>query len=366
MKLHYVEPLMGCDPEFFFSTKRGRIIGSEKIIPKGGLKLSDSNKSKVIIDGVQAELNPQADTCRQRLAANITACFCKVRDELAKNKSIKADFSQTIKISKKELNSLAPESRVFGCAPSKNIHNPNSKIAVRDASKYPYRSGGGHIHIGVRDEDYTGNAYYVNMNKAIRNPNKLVPMLDIIVGNTCVLIDRDPGNIERRKVYGKAGEFRTPKHGLEYRTLSNFWLQNYQLMSFVIGLARLSVLIVSNSNKKCNFERKIRSRVNMREITKAINTNDFDLALKNFKRIKRVLKEIVPMQSGTESSNWPLNEKNIKDFEFFVSQGKDHYFKEDPLKHWTTLGNDGNRKIGWEDFLERSVKPERELVLKAK
>jgi hypothetical protein len=356
---------MGCDPEFFFSTKRGRIIGSEKIIPKGGIKTL--NSSKVIIDGVQAELNPEADTCRQRLANNITMCFNKVKAELAKNKTYKADFRQTIKVTKKELDSLAPESRVFGCMPSKNIHTPNSKIAVRDASKYPYRSGGGHIHIGIRENSNgsTSNSY-LKMNEAIKNPKRLVPMLDIIVGNTCVLIDRDPGNIERRQVYGKAGEFRTPKHGLEYRTLSNFWLQNYQLMSLVIGLARTAVLIISNSNKKCNFERKIRSRVNMHQITKAINNNDFDLALKNFKRIKKVLKEIVPMQSETDRSNWPLNEKNIKDFEFFISKGKENWMKQDPLKHWTTLGNDNNKKIGWEDFLEKTIRPERELALKAK
>ena len=29
--------------------------------------------------------------------------------------------------------------------------------------------------------------------------------------------------------------------GLEYRTLSNFWLQSYQLMSLMLGMVRFSV-----------------------------------------------------------------------------------------------------------------------------
>ena len=64
-----LKPLMGnvgitfgCDPEFFFSSSKGEIIGSEKIINREtGLQQEDrfgNNCSKFTVDGVQAELNP--------------------------------------------------------------------------------------------------------------------------------------------------------------------------------------------------------------------------------------------------------------------------------------------------------------------
>ncbi len=346
--------MLGCDPEFFF--KKGKsIIGAEKIIPKKGLASDYNSNSKIIIDGVQAELNPRASNCREILAREIQGCFITLANKLKKTKGIKTDFTQTITISKKALNELAPASRQFGCAPSKNIHNPKSKIAIKDASKYKYRSAGGHIHLGVHNRfDTIGLA----VDKALKTPEKLVPILDIIVGNTCVLIDRDEGNIERRKVYGRAGEFRTPAHGLEYRTLSNFWLKDYRLMSFVMGLARFAVLIVANSTPKNNIEKKFISRIRMKDIENAINNNDFELASKNFKRIKGIIKAITPNESkNIQYHHFPLSNQNLNHFEFFIKKGINHWIEKDPIKHWTNTSS-YYPSLGWEQFLANTVQDE--------
>jgi len=356
--LPQVKIYLGSDPEFFFNDGE-KTIGSEKIIPKEGL-LAGYSSSKIVIDGVQAELNPGAQTCRESMASEFKQCFKAIQTTLKEHKGIKADFSQTIEITKTELDSLDPGSRVFGCMPSKNIHNPRAKIAVRDATKYPYRSAGGHIHIGVLPEqNYGAKALVRKINKAIKDPKRLVPILDIIVGNTCVMIDRDPGNIERRKVYGKAGEFRTPKHGLEYRTLSNFWLQNYKLMSLVMGLARMAVMICSTNSKTNRIEAKIKRAVKMRDITKAINENDFNLAFRNFRKIKRILASVTPHTDRLDYSFFPLTAKTMDDFEFFALKGKDNWIKEDPIKHWTTLNEQNNPMIGWEKFLINTVHADR-------
>ena len=69
--------VIGCDPEFFFA-KKGKIIGAEKVLPEDGLKYVPSwgeSKSKIIIDGVQAELNPRPNSCRASLADEISQCF---------------------------------------------------------------------------------------------------------------------------------------------------------------------------------------------------------------------------------------------------------------------------------------------------
>ena len=360
-RLEYYPVTLGCDPELFF-TKGGKVIGSEKVIPIEGLVPIDkyggaSKGSKIVRDGVQAELNPQAKTCRVFLSQEISLCFQKLLETMKEKNDpeLNIDFTQTIKIDKEELASLSPENQILGCSPSKNAYNKRNFLSVKNGSKYYYRSAGGHIHLGKISPSYGGDA----VNNALDNHKTLIPLLDIVLGNTCVLLDRDPGNIQRRKVYGRAGEYRTPKHGVEYRTLSNFWLRNYQLTSFVMGLARETVLILANSNKKHNYAKEIIKAVKRTEIKRAINKNDFDLALSNFQKIEPILSEITRKE---DKYNFPLTKGNIKEFLFFAQKGLDFWFNEDPLKHWTqpNIAATG----GWESFLDRKVHPimEKELV----
>jgi hypothetical protein len=183
--------------------------------------------------------------------------------------------------------------------------------------------------------------------KTYLDPDKVIPVLDIIVGNTCVLIDRDPGNIERRKVYGRAGEYRVPTHGLEYRTLSNFWLRSYQTMSFVLALTRFGVSIANSPEAR----EKLMSLVNMEDIQDAINNNDAKLAQKNFNKIKKFI-------SGRFDNGYsgPLSGNHLAQFEFFVEKGLDHWFKEDIMQHW--LHHNYRERYGWENFLMFTVAPQ--------
>ena len=47
-----------------------------------------------------------------------------------------------------------------------------------------------------------------------------------MIGLPAVLIDTDK---QRRKLYGKAGSMRHKDYGVEYRTVSNFWLSSQEL-----------------------------------------------------------------------------------------------------------------------------------------
>lgn len=363
---------LGADPEFFFKTVDGKTVGSEKFIPIGEKGLGTlgplpayytaeekaaaiRTQSKVIVDGVQAELNPQEATCRQTVAGNITACMRKIKETLAANgKGIVADFRQsTVDVTAEELASLNENSRKFGCAPSQNAHDAKATITV-DPEKYLKRSAGGHIHLSIYG-NVTGSvtktlheAVFVERHKDV------VRILDIILGNTSVLMDRDPGNIERRKNYGYAGEYRLPKHGLEYRTLSNFWLQGVPLQSFVMGMARQAVEIVCDIQKPSAYEALIEA-VDMADIVKAINTNDFDLALSNWNKIEPIMLQITPA-----NGRYCIDRKTIERFAHFIarikSDGMQYWLPTDPLVHWTDA-NDG-RYWGFQAFLEKFVQPD--------
>lgn len=343
-------PYMGCDPEFFIRNK-GEVVGAEKLLPKGGLTVahgSNSNLSKFIIDGVQAELNPRPNTCREGLAAEISRCMMVLQDTL-KSKGMTADFSQAVEIKAKELDTLSDDAKKFGCAPSLATYDAGIKIESVDPTKYLTRAAGGHIHIGL---DKTS--------MAIKEAEKTVRLLDIICGNTCVLMDRDKGNIERRKLYGRAGEYRLPKHGLEYRTPSNFWLTAIPLMSIVFGLARLAVQLSYHNNRE-QYYKAITGAVKEKDIINAINNNDFDLAMKNFMKVEQILCEIVP-----DTAQHVITIGTIHDFYHFIDRiyhhGLSYWFKSDPITHWTT----GNGTYGARSFLLGAVHDDKVIEDKKK
>lgn len=365
-KLSFLSLSFGCDPEFFFRDANG-VVGAENILPASGLEYNPGSlgktdgantvkgqmlNSKIIIDGVQAELNPRPNTCRANLGNEISCCFQKLVEHMKDKKQVSVDFSQTVSLTEEDFDKLSDNSKKLGCMPSKNAHNNGrvGKITV-NPDVYRTRSAGGHIHCG---NAYEKSSYakedYEKSNDVLQNPVRFVEMLDILVGNTCVLLDRDPGNIERRKVYGKAGEFRTPPHGVEYRTLSNFWLKSYQLMSLVMGLTRHAFIIVANDR-----DGEFKSLVNMRDIAEAINKNDFDLALSNFNKIKQLLLDVT-LDQNTE--HYCIRSGNILLFEHFVKKGIDYWFKQDPVTHWCEMPEGHNTGFG--TFLATTVKQDLE------
>lgn len=296
----------GTDPEAFFS-KDDRIIGSEKLIPKYGLR---NAHGKIVRDGVQFEFNPRSERTVKELGANISGLFAKLQDRLKRNNGIGLDFNGLVEVDRAELDSLEPRSRILGCMPSFNIYG--AKPIMVNPIEYRKRSSGGHLHIGLPK----------NL-MALRR--KLVPLCDILVGNTCVLLDRDPGAAERRENYGRAGECRFPEHGLEYRTTSNFWLRDYTLMSFVFGMTNMAVSVYSDAvaGNKDAWE-ALTKVVKLETFVKAINTNDFALAMRNFKRIVPVLQKHLP------KTGFPLSPDTVETFMGLAQnvreQGLEGYF----------------------------------------
>jgi hypothetical protein len=92
-----------------------------------------------------------------------------------------------------------------GCDPDFNIWVRKQNIAP-DFRATPLRSAAGHIHIGG------------DMDR-----EKMVKAMDLFAGIPSVLMDEDT---LRKSLFGKAGCFRHKPYGVEYRTLSNFWLKD--------------------------------------------------------------------------------------------------------------------------------------------
>lgn len=326
--LNAVSRTWGTDPEAFFS-KGGQIIGSEKLIPEKGIVV-DRYAGKIVRDGVQFELNPTAGSV-ETVGANIAKMYHKLTNILSNNPGVSVDFNGVVEVSRKELQSLTPRSRVLGCMPSYNVYG-EFPITV-DPVKYRKRSSGGHIHVALYGAEHESR-------------RRAVPLFDIMVGLFSVLVDRDPGAAERRKNYGRAGEFRLPNYGLEYRTTSNFWLRDYVLMTFVFGMSNLALAVsldkLANSG---NAYTELGTILDIDKVRDAIDTNSYPKAV-------RIVKKLIPWFQkyvGT-SGVFPLNANTIPTFLRFTEQVQDEgieqfFTTQDILQRWQ------NKRIPFVQFI---------------
>lgn len=322
-------PQFGSDPEGFFQ-KAGQIIGSEKLIPSRGI---NTYSGRIVRDGVQFELNPLSGTIED-LGRNISGLFGTLQRRLKQYPGVSICFDGLVEVSEAELNSLSPATRILGCNPSYNAY-ADRPINV-DPVLYRKRSSGGHIHIGTQDKNF------------MRDRRHAAYAFDIIVGNTCVLLDRDPGAAERRENYGRAGEFRLPSHGFEYRTTSNFWLRNYSLMSLTFGLAQIAYdLTFQSLNGNQKIWNDLAAKVDIEKIVKAVDTNDYKLAQKNFKRLVPFLKKQLPKEG------FVLTPKNLDGLVEFAEnaerKGIERFFPtEQIVDNWVN-----GQRVPFNEFVER-------------
>ena len=258
---------LGSDPEFFF-VKKKEMVPSKDVVPeKTGEGWSRSPKW-VIRDGFQGELNPASDTCRQSAGSMIALALIEAKS-LADKSGHSISFKMGHVVSDKQWKRATKEEKRFGCSPTMNIYSPRSRIVT--GMRERFRAAGGHVHFSL-------------MENQKENLSRLVAVMDIVVGNTCVMIDRDPNNARRRKIYGRAGEYRVKSYGMEYRVLSNFWLRSYTLWSLVSQLGRNAISI-----EKSGMSEELIARFDMRKIRRAINNNDIVLARENFEILKQFL-----------------------------------------------------------------------------
>lgn len=292
---------MGGDPEFFIE-KNGKIVPAEIIERKYPEIFVRTQKNRyglkryqthLIKDGIALEMNFIPSFCREIVAGRVYSGFEKLSPLL--RDGYKVSKKSYIKIPKRYMESLNFDSLNFGCKPSNNVYIGNNLRPEENPFNFPYRSAGGHIHFGFT------NATQIQQQALTERKNLLIKGLDVVVGNTAVLIDKDIINKERRKVYGKAGEYRDTSYGIEYRTLSNFWLWSESLMSLIFGLAREVVYMVADDNE--NLINELLKLVDQDRVREAIDTNNVEMAYHNYNQIKDYLIEHAERQTKKDWKN---------------------------------------------------------------
>ena len=147
-----------------------------------------------------------------------------------------------------------PLAKEFGCDPDINAYTGViNEVNAADAGNL--RTCGGHVHVSYSEKDDWDTSR-----------QELIQWMDVFLGLPSVLIDKDK---ERRTLYGKAGAYRHKEYGVEYRSLSNFWVQSDEMIKWVYEQAHRahSALIDGALNSEYYYR-----------VMKAINTSDPVLA----------------------------------------------------------------------------------------
>ena len=224
---------IGSDPEFFIK-RRNKLVSAVPIIP-GTKHDPDVTESGAMLqhDNVAVEFATPVANSKEEFVDAIGIAMKEVRAALPKGHKIEAIPSA--KFNKNELQT--EEAQKFGCEPDFNCWSV-SMNPEPDQSDPRFRSAGGHIHVGfVKD---SGNDFLLDFDGKLL----MTKMMDTFHGIISVLLDNSKAAIARRVLYGKAGCHRPKDYGIEYRTLSNFWLKSPQLVMLMHHLTEDCLSII--------------------------------------------------------------------------------------------------------------------------
>jgi hypothetical protein len=252
---------IGADPELFFE-RDGKVISAEGMIggDKYNPKLIDKKGHAVLEDNVMAEFNIPPAKSKEDFVNSIEYVK-EYLSEVARMNDASLNFSASAILPKKYLKTR--QALEFGCMPDFNYYAKSMNDSP--SSNSTMRTCGGHIHIGFKDPSQ-------------EKSEDMVLAMDATIGLKSLSIDTDD---KRREMYGKAGSFRFKEFGVEYRTLSNFWIASEELVNWAYEETMKAVELVNSGGIE---EVKKYSD----SIEEAINTNNRELAKNLLEKFKQI------------------------------------------------------------------------------
>lgn len=211
---------VGADPEVFLF-KDGNPVSAVGLVPGTKANPFKVDKGAVQLDGMAAEFNIDPAKSPEEFNENIQAVLSTLKSMVGEhnlNAIPTAHFGA-------EMIAAQPDSaRELGCEPDYNAYTRQEN--PRPNGNAPFRTGAGHVHIGwTSDADPFSEAHF-------NDCRMLAIQLDSWLGLPAMMFDKDT---TRRELYGDWGAFRPKPYGMEYRVLSNAWLQSPELITWVFN-----------------------------------------------------------------------------------------------------------------------------------
>lgn len=258
---------IGTDPELFLrDTRTGAatpvcgLIGGTKDSPIPMEGMADGYA--VQEDNVMLEFNIPATTSANRFARRVDDGLRYIR-QLVRTSLPNHDLDTgacSRLFSFEDLSSR--QAMVFGCSPDFNAHEqgqpwPTVKPVALEDQGGAWRFAGGHVHLGYESEvpEFVAAAF-----------------ADVYLGLPSVSLDQQG---LRRTLYGQAGRYRPTSYGIEYRTLSNFWIWDTMLAQDIGTRAlRLGYMLEERQDEL----QRLYAEIPWSDVRDAINTENEEKA----------------------------------------------------------------------------------------
>lgn len=214
--------LLGADPEVF--VKKAGVFVSGHTFPCGTKERPRLIRTGAVqVDGMALEFNVKPSRSKAEFVGNVVRVFNDLNKIVAKaDPEAELVVIPTANFGSDYIQSMPEDVRQLGCNPDHNAYTKLPNPAPN--GDLPFRTGAGHVHVGFTENaDVTDYDHYSLC-------CALSTQLDYYLGLPS--LDWD-GDSQRRQLYGKAGAFRPKSYGMEYRTLSNAWVADKKLMSYV-------------------------------------------------------------------------------------------------------------------------------------
>lgn len=254
---------IGCDPELMLIDRNGNLKSAIPII--AGTKeqpiVFEDAPGMVSHDNVMLEYGTKPAKSEDEFVETNRAVLQRIAAMLPPGISMvvraSADFPEV------ELNN--EEAQRFGCDPDFDPYEFEMNTITPGAEKMPFRTCGGHIHIGHK--------------KVADDIDLLCDVakgFDAFLAVPMMMVSKDPTAPRRRKLYGKAGAHRPKPYGIEYRTIDNYWVSSPDLCRLVYKLSRDGLSAVVNGHLRGIDEKHLKTVVNKGDIKSAATLlNDY-------------------------------------------------------------------------------------------
>jgi hypothetical protein len=276
---------IGADPEVFAigmhtlaPTPVCGLLGGTKKKPQ---KFPDNMIAYYLEDNVAAELNIAPGHNAGSFKTHMTSAMISLEKRLK-------EIGMTVLRSKccvlfPKTSLTHPGAREFGCDPDYDGYLDGKVVPKIDRQELvasdalgegEWRFAGGHVHLGYKAPDVP---HYIAANFA-----------DLFLGLPS--IGEDVQGI-RRKYYGTASRYRPKPYGIEYRSLSNYWLWGPYLGSVANRSERLARWLSSTDTTKLQ---NVYAQIPWMDVRDAINTENQDLSYQVTEFVAKIIPEIQP------------------------------------------------------------------------
>lgn len=209
---------IGADPEVFVGDN-DKFVSAHNLVTGTKLHPTRVVEGAIQVDGMALEYNIDPCTSKEDFVRRIIGVKKQLLSHIG---GLKVLPKATVTFTEEDIADVPTQNFELGCSVDFNAYTlrPNET----PESSAMFRTAGGHVHVG----GFPTKKRYSSAHLA--ECARLARLMDRELGVPSLTWDKD---VLRRSMYGKAGAFRPTFYGMEYRSLSNLWVFDEALISFV-------------------------------------------------------------------------------------------------------------------------------------